>query len=175
MLPYLWELVNLLRRHCFSAGFLATSTIFAGLGVGGLAVAPAAKKTIENLFGGISVIGDRPVLVGEVCRFGDCTGTTWACAPPASAPPIKPSSAFPVASSRPVSEILKNHGWVETGALPVRFVGVGTYSLNIEVAAYISTSDYDEVPGAATRAAAQNATGGGAGRHSFGNSSPGDF
>ena len=28
----------------------------------GLAVALAAQKTIENLFGGISVIGDRPVL-----------------------------------------------------------------------------------------------------------------
>jgi MscS family membrane protein len=34
-----------------------TSTILAGLGVGGLAVALAAQKTIENLFGGISVIG----------------------------------------------------------------------------------------------------------------------
>jgi MscS family membrane protein len=52
-----------------------TSTILAGLGVGGLAVALAAQKTIENLFGGISVIGDRPVLVGDTCRFGDKTGT----------------------------------------------------------------------------------------------------
>ena len=52
-----------------------TSTILAGLGVGGLAVALAAQKTIENLFGGISVIGDRPVLVGDVCRFGDRVGT----------------------------------------------------------------------------------------------------
>src|SRR6202035_2199170 len=46
-----------------------------GLGVGGLAVALAAQKTLENLFGGISIIGDRPVLVGDVCRFGDRTGT----------------------------------------------------------------------------------------------------
>ena len=52
-----------------------TSTILAGLGVGGLAVALAAQKTIENLFGGISVIGDRPVLVGDSCRFGNETGT----------------------------------------------------------------------------------------------------
>jgi MscS family membrane protein len=52
-----------------------TSAILAGLGVGGLAVALAAQKTIENLFGGISIIGDRPVLVGDVCRFGDRTGT----------------------------------------------------------------------------------------------------
>lgn len=52
-----------------------TSAILAGLGVGGLAIALAAQKTIENLFGGMSVIGDRPVLVGDVCRFGDRTGT----------------------------------------------------------------------------------------------------
>lgn len=52
-----------------------TTTILAGLGVGGLAVALAAQKTIENLFGGVSVITDRPVLVGDFCKFGDQSGT----------------------------------------------------------------------------------------------------
>ena len=52
-----------------------TNTILAGLGVGGLAVALAAQKTIENLFGGISVITDRPVLVGDLCQFGGQIGT----------------------------------------------------------------------------------------------------
>jgi MscS family membrane protein len=52
-----------------------TSAILAGLGVGGLAVALAAQKTIENLFGGISVISDRPVLVGDACQFGGQSGT----------------------------------------------------------------------------------------------------
>lgn len=52
-----------------------TNTILAGLGVGGLAVALAAQKTIENLFGGVSVITDRPVLVGDFCRFGGQVGT----------------------------------------------------------------------------------------------------
>jgi len=52
-----------------------TNTILAGLGVGGLAVALAAQKTIENLFGGISVITDRPVLVGDLCQFGGQMGT----------------------------------------------------------------------------------------------------
>lgn len=51
-----------------------TNTILAGLGVGGLAVALAAQKTIENLFGGVSVITDRPVLVGDFCKFGDQVG-----------------------------------------------------------------------------------------------------
>lgn len=58
-----------------SAWGYSTSTILAGVGVGGLAVALAAQKTIENLFGGIAVIGDRPVLVGDSCRFGDRSGT----------------------------------------------------------------------------------------------------
>ena len=52
-----------------------TSTILAGVGVGGIAVALAAQKTIENLFGGISLISDRPVLVGEFCQFGGQVGT----------------------------------------------------------------------------------------------------
>ena len=52
-----------------------TNTILAGLGVGGLAVALAAQKTIENLFGGVAVITDRPVLVGDFCKFGDQVGT----------------------------------------------------------------------------------------------------
>jgi MscS family membrane protein len=52
-----------------------TSTILAGVGVGGVAIALAAQKTIENLFGGVSLISDRPVLVGDVCQFGGLQGT----------------------------------------------------------------------------------------------------
>jgi len=49
--------------------------ILAGLGIGGLAVALAAQKTVENLFGGITLIADQPVRVGDFCRFGDKVGT----------------------------------------------------------------------------------------------------
>lgn len=52
-----------------------TTALLAGLGVGGLAVALAAQKTIENLFGGVSIISDKPVLVGDFCKFGDRSGT----------------------------------------------------------------------------------------------------
>jgi MscS family membrane protein len=52
-----------------------TDAILAGLGVGGLAVALAGQKTIENLFGSIAVISDRPVLVGDFCQFGGQVGT----------------------------------------------------------------------------------------------------
>jgi MscS family membrane protein len=56
-----------------SFGFDVTALI-AGLGVGGLAVALAAQKTLENLFGGATLLADRPVRVGDFCRFGDKLG-----------------------------------------------------------------------------------------------------
>ena len=158
-----------------------TSTILAGLGVGGLAVALAAQKTIENLFGGISVIGDRPVLVGDVCRFGNETGTVMRIGlrstriRTADRTIISiPNSQFSSMALENISrrdkiwfhptlnlrrdttsdqlldvlsslrEILKTHPKVEAGTLPVRFVGVGPYSLDVEVVAYINTADYDE-------------------------------
>jgi MscS family membrane protein len=49
--------------------------LLAGLGIGGLAVALAAQKTVENLFGGVTLIVDQPVRVGDFCRFGDRVGT----------------------------------------------------------------------------------------------------
>jgi MscS family membrane protein len=59
----------------FSAWGYNTNALLAGVGVGGLAIALAAQRTIENLFGGVSVISDRPVLVGDVCQFGGQVGT----------------------------------------------------------------------------------------------------
>jgi MscS family membrane protein len=158
-----------------------TSTIVAGLGVGGLAVALAAQKTIENLFGGISVIGDRPVLVGDACRFGDRTGTVMHIGlrstrirTPERTVISVPNGQFssmalenisgrdkiwfhPILNLRrdttsdqlqkvlaSVREILSRHPQVEIGKMPVRFIGVSSYSLDIEIAAYITTRDNDE-------------------------------
>lgn len=158
-----------------------TSTILAGLGVGGLAVALAAQKTIENLFGGVSVIGDRPVLVGDVCRFGDRVGTVMRIGlrstqirTPERTIISVPNAQFSAMSLENVSgrdkiwfhptlnlrrdttseqmhallfsikKILEEHPKVETGAIPVRFVGLGSYSLDVEVNVYVTTSDFDE-------------------------------
>ena len=46
-----------------------------GLGIGGIAIAFAAQKTLENLFGGVMIISDRPIRVGDFCRAGDTLGT----------------------------------------------------------------------------------------------------
>ncbi len=47
----------------------------AGLGVGGIAVALAAQRTVENFIGGVNLIADRPVDVGDFCLFGNQMGT----------------------------------------------------------------------------------------------------
>lgn len=54
-------------------GFDLTTGI-AALGVGGLALAFGAQKTIENLIGSVVVVADRPVHVGDFCRFGNMEG-----------------------------------------------------------------------------------------------------
>jgi MscS family membrane protein len=55
-------------------GFKAT-TLIAGLGVGGLAVALAAQKSVENLIGAITLYMSAPVKVGDFCKFGGQVGT----------------------------------------------------------------------------------------------------
>ena len=157
-----------------------TTTILAGLGVGGIAVALAAQKTIENLFGGISVIGDRPVLVGDFCRVGNHVGNvthiglrstrirtldrTVVSVPNCqfSAMELENFSARDkiwfhqtmslrrdttseqlcrVLSS--AQDVLKQNPKLEIGDIPVRFVGIGAYSFDIEVFAYVLTADFD--------------------------------
>jgi len=51
------------------------TTLLAGLGIGGLALALAAQKSLENVIGAITLYLSRPVKVGDFCRFGDSYGT----------------------------------------------------------------------------------------------------
>ena len=51
------------------------SATLTGLGIGGLAVALAAQKTLENLIGGVSLLMDRALQVGDFCKIGDRLGT----------------------------------------------------------------------------------------------------
>ena len=51
------------------------AAVLTGLGIGGIAIAFAAQKTLENLFGGIMIISDQPIRVGDFCRAGDHIGT----------------------------------------------------------------------------------------------------
>ena len=47
----------------------------AGLGVGGIAVALAAQKTLENVIAGASLIFDQAVRVGDSLKMGEIVGT----------------------------------------------------------------------------------------------------
>jgi len=51
------------------------TALLAGLGVGGIAVALAAQKSIENLIGAITIYTSQPVRVGDFCKFGNTLGT----------------------------------------------------------------------------------------------------
>jgi MscS family membrane protein len=55
-------------------GFNVTTTL-AGLGIGGLAIALAAQKSLENLIGGVSLLMDKAVQVGDFCQIGTQLGT----------------------------------------------------------------------------------------------------
>ncbi len=51
--------------------------LFTGLGVGGLAIAMGAKSTIENFIGSLNLFADRPVRVGDYCRYGEDPSINW--------------------------------------------------------------------------------------------------
>ena len=51
------------------------TTVIAGLGIGGVALALAAQKTVENLFGSVSILVDQPFQVGDTIRVDTVEGT----------------------------------------------------------------------------------------------------
>jgi MscS family membrane protein len=58
----------------YIAGINITAAL-TGLGIGGIAIAFAAQKALENLFGGIMIISDQPIRVGDFCKAGAYMGT----------------------------------------------------------------------------------------------------
>ena len=165
----------------FTAWGYNTTTLLAGLGIGGVALALASQKTIENLFGGVAVLSDRPVSVGEFCKFGSSMGTvediglrstrvrtldrTLLTIPNGSFSTMsienfdrKDKTLFHVTlnlgrETTPdqmrellgsIAALLKDNPKIEAGDLPVRFVGIGAYSLDIEIFVYIRTVNGDE-------------------------------
>jgi MscS family membrane protein len=156
----------------------------AGLGVGGIAIALAAQKSIENLFGGINLFADRPVRVGDFFRYGDQVGTveeiglwstrvrtldrTVVTIPNAEFSNLRLENfarrdrmrlwtmigvryettpdqlRYVLARLR---QILLAHPRVTDDPARARFVGYGAYSFDLEVFAYVDTSDWSEFLG----------------------------
>jgi MscS family membrane protein len=158
-----------------------TTTLLAGLGIGGVALALASQKTIENLFGSVAVISDRPVSVGDFCKFGGSMGTvediglrstrirtldrTLVTVPNGSFSTMtienfdrKDKQLFHVTLNlrrnttpdqvrtllQSLTRLLNDNPKIQTGGLPVRFVGIGSYSLDVEIFVYVLTLDGDE-------------------------------
>jgi MscS family membrane protein len=154
--------------------------LIAGLGIGGLAIALAAQSTIENFIGGIALLFDRPVVVGDFCRFGDKTGTieeiglrstrirgldravtTIPNKEFANMEIVNLNKRYQMLLRTTINlryettpdqlrlilskfkELLVNHSQVSNDPARVRFIGLGEYSLNVEVFAYIQTSKWD--------------------------------
>ena len=159
-------------------GFNVTG-IVAGLGVGGIAIALAAQKSIENLFGGLTLSLDQPVRVGDFCRFGDKTGTVEDVGLRSTRIRTLDRTLITVPNSdfsqtqienyavrdririynllgfryetspdqlryllSELRKLLWAHPRIESETVRVRFIGFGAYSLDVELLAYVLTSDW---------------------------------
>lgn len=58
-----------------AAAGIPVGTVLAGLGIGGLALAFGAQKTVENLFGSVALALDQPIRVGDFVKVQDFVGT----------------------------------------------------------------------------------------------------
>jgi MscS family membrane protein len=125
------------------------SAALAGLGIGGIAVALAAQKTLENLIGGVSLFADRPVSVGEFCRWGDQVGTVEEIGLRSTRILLRTTlqlryettpdqMRFILAKLR---ELLIGHPMVTPDPARVRFTGYGAYSKDVDVFAYVTCQD----------------------------------
>ena len=152
----------------------------AGLGVGGIAIALAAQKTLENVIAGASLIFDQAVRLGDVLKMGDIVGTvdhiglrstrirtldrTIVSVPNgqianASLETISARDKFwfrPVVTLRyettpkqlhvvldGIRNMLETHASVDRATTVVRFVRLGTFSLDVEVSAYLFARNWN--------------------------------
>ncbi|HTO09582.1 MAG TPA: mechanosensitive ion channel family protein [Myxococcota bacterium] len=163
-----------------NAGVHVTA-LLAGVGLGGIAIALAAQKSLENLFGGLTLYLDRPVRVGSFCRFGDRIGeieeiglrSTRVRTPERTLVTV-PNGEFAnmqlesfgsqdkiwfhptlaIRSNTPpervrgilaaLRETLAKHPRIEHGTARVRVGGFGSFSINLDLSAYVQTSSLDE-------------------------------
>jgi MscS family membrane protein len=157
------------------------TALLAGIGVGGIAIALAAQKTIGDLIGGIMLVLDRPVRAGDDCRFGGQTGlveeigirTTKVRTYERSVIAI-PNADFSQMQLENLSlrdrirfnstigihkastpdqlrfllvefrKLLYAHPKIDQEPARVRFIGIGSSSLDIEINAYVLTHENAE-------------------------------
>lgn len=57
---------------------IPVGTLLAGLGIGGIAIALGAQKTLENVIGSLAIVGDKPFEVGDWIKVEDVEGSVEA-------------------------------------------------------------------------------------------------
>jgi MscS family membrane protein len=157
------------------------SAAWAGIGIGSIALGLGAQKTLENLFGGISLLSDQAFQVGDFCKVADQTGTvediglrstrirtvdrTVVTIPNGALSNanlenisrrdkilFRPTLGLRYETSADqlrfllaeIRKLLYQHPKVESSTGRVRLVRFGQSSIDLEVFAYILTSDYPE-------------------------------
>jgi MscS family membrane protein len=160
------------------------AALLAGLGVGGIAVALAAQKTIENLFGGVTLYADKPVRVGDFCRFGEQIGTVEEIGVRSTRVRTLDRTLITIPNSTfssmqlenftkrdrirlytiigvryettpdqmryilvEIRKLLYSHERVLDDPARIRFINFGAHSLDLEIFAYVDTSDWGEFLG----------------------------
>lgn len=80
LIPFLKEAVKIIII-IFSIFFILGSvfqlniaSLIAGLGIGGLAIALAAKESLENLLGSFTIFLDKPFVIGDLVKIEKVTG-----------------------------------------------------------------------------------------------------
>ena len=151
-------------------------TLLAGLGIGGIVVALAAQKTVENLFGSVTLAADRVFSVGDWVKFEGAEGTveriglrsthvrtldrTMVKVPNGRLADLRiesfgerdrirffttirlvygTSAAQLRAVMRDTETLLTTHPRVWPEGIAVRLVGLGEYSLDVNVNAWFAT------------------------------------
>jgi MscS family membrane protein len=171
------------------AGVLVTLKYFdvnataalAGLGVGGIAVALAAQKTLENVNGGVSLIFDQAVRVGDNLKVGTLQGEvediglrstrirtldrTVVSVPNGQIATMSlenfssrdkfwfhPILKLGLGTTRQqmyfILDIIRNmlgeNRHLEPASIRVRFLRFGSFSLDVEVFAYVVARDWNQ-------------------------------
>jgi MscS family membrane protein len=80
IIPFVKEFVKIIV--CIIALFsilgavynLNITSLIAGLGIGGLAIALAAKESLENLLGSFTIFFDKPFIIGDLIKVGNVEG-----------------------------------------------------------------------------------------------------
>jgi len=68
----IWSMAVIIGLN--NAGYDVT-TLIAGLGIGGLAFAMAAKDTVANIFGGFTIFTDKPFVINDRVQVGGYDGS----------------------------------------------------------------------------------------------------